>query len=140
MREYETWEVIKMLSENQKLKFTDGIKIGFIDKVGREKGANTIGVVDEVIFWIDPNGEIFNTVSFNKEFLSYKWTLVRTPVTWQEAIQAWIDGKTIKCCYKCCYPKNDAKMISSTFYPSCLVPSREALTTGTWYIEGDPDE
>ena len=62
-----------------------------------------------------------------------EWELLYEPVPWQEALQAWADGKTVEWHY----PPNDKGWISKTFYPSCLGPSRETLTTGTWYIIED---
>ena len=107
-----TSEMIAALEENRELKFKSSLG-----------GLKTVCYVNK-----------FNEIEFtnlNQRIRRDRdWQLVREPVTWQEAIQAWIDGKTIKCEY----PANDAKIISSTFYPSCLGPSRENLITGTWYI------
>jgi len=62
-----------------------------------------------------------------------EWELIREPVPWQEALQAWAEGKTVEWHY----PPNDKGFIGKTFYPSCLGPTRETLITGTWYIIED---
>jgi len=141
VREYETWEVIKMLGENPKLKFTDGKEIGSNNKDG-EVASNTIVNLKGEIFWIEPSGEIFNTFSLNREVLTIKWALVRTPVTWQEAIQAWSEGKIISCDQ--CQGKrdeicNDCRLSTQVFNQKgdCLSPICKAqIKTGTWYIGG----
>ena len=108
-----TSEMIAMLEKNPKLKF--------ISNYGYTVAVDT---KNELITDRD-NYLIVN--------LKRDWQLVREPVTWQEALQAWVDGKTIKCEY----PPNDMKLISTTFFPKNLTstPTREALITGTWYID-----
>jgi hypothetical protein len=66
--------------------------------------------------------------------LDYDWHLVRTPVPWQEAIQAVLDGKEVTCeCEncgetpdKCTYNLNDG---------ICAY----GIQNGTWHIEDDAD-
>jgi hypothetical protein len=110
-----TWEMIKMLEENPELKF----KCSESRPVLRIYGPGLV--------WETKDGSMTPA----SMILSDDWQLVRTPVTWQEALQAWVDGKTIK--WFC--PPNNEGMISRTFYPSCTGPDRDMLKTGTWYIE-----
>ena len=52
--------------------------------------------------WIDTDGDLAMDVVKNSprlshtdnEWLNAEWHLVKTPVTWQEALQAWDRGKT----------------------------------------------
>jgi hypothetical protein len=128
---YKTSEMIAMLEKNPKFYFTDGVKIGHVYDDGGAVVSNTVGFVNDKLCWIRPDGTAFSLFAINKETIKMDWQLVRTPVTWQEAIQAWVDGKTVKCYY----PENEKGIISKTFYPSCIGPTREVLLTGTWYIE-----
>jgi len=83
MKTYETWEVIKALSENPKQEFAI---------ITPSCSGNVLMRRGELV-WKDAN----TRVQISDVVLRYKWQLVRTPVTWQEAIQAWLDGKTIRC-------------------------------------------
>jgi rubredoxin len=59
---------------------------------------------------------------------------VRTPVTWQEAIQAWFDGKTVICEISGTpfeYDKAKSSLIDQDNKAVC----RSELIEGTWYIE-----
>lgn len=125
MKTYETWEVIKALSENPKLKFkTDSQGYGYGHEVCLwiDKGGNL--VADEVIKQDHP--------TTCERWLKATWQLVRTPVTWQEAIQAWVDGKTVRCeCKECGY---------CLF--QCPFDDRfcgKGFKSGVWFI-GDADE
>lgn len=111
------WEMIKMLEKNPNLRFTCE---------NNKSGAVVTRINKRLICLFD------NENTWGYEFIFEKdWQLVRTPVTWREALQAWVDGKTIK--WFC--PPNNEGMISRTFYPSCTGPDRDMLKTGTWYIE-----
>ena len=58
-----------------------------------------------------------------------RWEVVRHPVTWQEAIQAWADGKTVS-----------VKLTTAggeferTKTPAEYIANDE-ITTGIWYVE-----
>ena len=113
-----TSEMIAMLENDPKLRFTSGGEKSTMEAICRSGNIELYYIPAELKY----------------EFRSDRdWQLVREPVTWQEALQAWVDGKTIKCEY----PPNDMKLISTTFFPKNLTstPTREALITGTWYIE-----
>ena len=87
-----TWEVIKMLSENPKLKFVTGHfnYLGFDCK--------------NVLSWGDclddfkhhKPGREFNIINKNNvKNLNLDWELVKEPVHWKDAIEAWLDGKKV---------------------------------------------
>jgi hypothetical protein len=80
-----TWEMIKMLTENPKLKFK---------LVGTGIGENTVGITNNKIVWTDISCMPRLVLTFST-LTKNEWKLIQEPVTWQEAIQAWIDGKTI---------------------------------------------
>jgi hypothetical protein len=121
MRTYKTWEVVKMLNENPKLRFEAKI---YKDCT--------------VAMWIDKNdgdllaNEIKSAPDFpctNKEWLNAKWTLVKTPVTWQEALQALLDGRKVRCeCKKCLSGK------VSCIYPYMGDICVNGLKHGQWFI------
>lgn len=114
-----TWEVYKIASENPKAKFRlltrgklDSGKVFKLLKGFLVEDKNTgVGIcipeVDE------------------------DWELVREPVSWQEAIQEWIDGKDI-------YVEFGGKIYDSFKHPedmSMLEISKSELQGGKWYIE-----
>ena len=144
MKTYRTSEMIAMLEKHpnpEKLKLDcNGGKVNFKDGVlvwsdnGKPvelslygypiggMGAKTGGTIDK-----------------------YKWQLVRTPVTWQEAIQAWLDGKTIRCVVPQEY-SNGTRDIEFVFQCEDFLinnneepPYKSYFKYGTWYIEGDSD-
>lgn len=84
-------------------------------------------------------------IKFNKGLLQFiqplvsaslycKWELVQEPVTWQEAIEAWANGKTIECriyedinIYKPGYVEELVDLEN-------FAVSMEEILEGTWYI------
>ena len=60
--------------------------------------------------------------------LDLDWQLVRHPVTWQEAIQAWADGKKVS--YK--YSYNE---MMYAFQDSNTMMSIEKVKNAEWYVE-----
>lgn len=134
MKTYETWEVIKALSENPKLKFkTDSQGYGYGHEVCLwiDKGGNL--VADEVIKQDHP--------TTCERWLKATWQLVRTPVTWQEAIQAWAaEDKGIECeCKSCGVGHADSCKFNSRNdnYYFC----KQGIKSGVWFIlDGDADE
>ena len=133
MKTYETWEVIKALSENPKLKFkTDSQGYGYGHEVCLwiDKGGNF--VADEVIKQDHP--------TTCERWLKATWQLVRTPVTWQEAIQAWADGKAVKCIFK----HQSGEFLFNAFHaksnPMSTPLSRDMIKAGVWFVEDSADE
>lgn len=60
--------------------------------------------------------------------LNLDWQLVRQPVTWHEAIQAWVDGKTISYSYMG-YDKR------FPFEDSNTMMTIEKVKNAEWYVE-----
>ena len=85
MKTYDTWEAIKMLTENNKLEFD-----WYNDFEGTGRLRRDIEVVDAVNCY-DENGD---EISIG---LDEKWTLVPQPVSFMEAAEACFHGKTIIC-------------------------------------------
>ena len=82
MKKYKTWEVIKMLTENPKLKFEARNDIGTILK-NENRG---------VRFY--ENGE---NVQRYGVMIYEEWTLVQESVSFMEAIKAYHEGKPVRC-------------------------------------------
>ena len=55
------------------------------------------------------------------------WQLVRQPVTWQEAIQAWSEGSDIKECF----PRSERLYRSG----DTIHLNENDVLNGTWYVE-----
>lgn len=88
MRTYKTWEIIKMLGENPNLRFK---------AVPYSEGKMTfeeVCLVNGVLCWGGNNAYPLQ-VAIGKYDID--WQLVETPVTWQEALQAWAEEKTVIC-------------------------------------------
>ena len=83
-----TWEMIKELTENPHKKF----------KSNKEPDRHVF-IQDGVLKW--QSGKEFtlnvNQNKFSGTLNQYEWEEVKQPVTWQEAIQAWVDGKEVIC-------------------------------------------
>ena len=130
MRTYKTWEMIKMLTENPKLRYKS--QNGYIASIEQKSG---------LFVWQHPQGT--SGISHNLRLLSSangdceadNWQLVREPVPWQEALQAWASGKTIKCVINKC----DAHPhIFDNFHLKSSMPcpcTRDMIKDGKWYIE-----
>lgn len=124
-------EAIKMLEENPKLKFI-GTKGGFrtIKMWGYSGNFIYFEYVDE---GYDGGKKVIEHI-----FAHYDWQLIYEPITWQEAMQAVVDGKVVVCenCKGCgngnrCLSRYE-KQIFSLSHPS---PCWGQLVTGTWYIK-----
>ena len=72
------------------------------------------------------NGGAFN----GNVALDLDWQLVRHPVTWQEAIQAWADGKVV-------YVKNKAggRVFRHGGEGETMHLLQSEIATGIWYVE-----
>ena len=127
------WEVMMLLEENPtdvyEAQLNDwGGKARMTVKAGYGKYYYKFEVFDgdRLVDQSQPFGSFNDNVA-----LDLDWKLVvRQPVTWQEAIQAWADGKTV-------YVQNKT---GGRVYRLCgegekmyLWPSE--ITTGTWYVE-----
>lgn len=69
--------------------------------------------------------------AFNKNFSTdLDWQLVRQPVTWQEAIQAWVDGKVV-----CVENKAGGRVYRHGGEGEKMNLLQSEITTGIWYVE-----
>lgn len=130
MRTYKTWEVIKMLSENPNLRFKKSESYGEISDylyvlcgyIRFERIDGNGGRVSKQI----SGGQFEGNVSIENT-----WQLVETPVTWQEALQAWAEEKTVICKF------NDineeySEICFSNDYDTHL--TRYQILYGQWFI------
>lgn len=128
MKKYKTWEMIKMLEENPNLKFKP---------VDQSYEVKTLKGDSGNIELVQGN---YNSSVFL--YLNYEWTLIQTPVPFLEAVQAYSEGKTIRCEY------SDTKTIfSPEFNTSCIgfgmwfatkyeaTVSTGQILEGKWYVE-----
>ena len=123
------WEVIKALDENTNKRFKN--ELGSI-----------IGFADNILQWIDKDGETIEPFLVRDRRSGTgichntgdNWQLVRQPVTWQEAIQAWAEGKTVIVENTCAKRKYDGKKIFLRDEYGNAMGSWE-ITNGTWYVE-----
>ena len=129
MKTYKTWEAIKMLSENNKLKFEcDGVKLDVDDGYLRGTYNNRKGLDDNICLDNDSDDD-----------LNDKWELVQPSVTFTEAITAWANEKTVKCTH-CGRTfiyiglKHHA-MVDEKGNPL----SKAAINYGKWFIEQSND-
>lgn len=130
-----TSEVFKALEKNPNLKFVckNGNKEYFLYT---EKVFSTFYGLQCRL-----NGEIIGSKAEAANFfgnikIDADWQLVRTPVPWQEALQAWAEGKTVRCELnhgQGIYTFNDFHAKSCEITPL----SRDMVRVGIWYIEGD---
>ena len=119
MRTYKTWEVVKMLMENPRLRFEA--------KINKKKSN----------MWIDTDGDLAMDVVktapdypiTDNEWLNAEWHLVETPVTWQEALQAWAEEKTVICKFN---DINEEYICFSNDYDTHL--TRYQILYGQWFI------
>ena len=123
------WEVIKALTEDPTKKFEA--------KLASEDWTACMRVDDvfqryfmfEVYDGERPVGQSLDGGAFNFNVtLDLDWQLVRQPVTWQEAIQAWGAGRIVSvevggCKYKL------------THDDSIFGLSERMINLGTWYVE-----
>ena len=115
------WEVVKRLTENPAL-----IGVAVIDSIRHELYVKDSGTLQSKTYYLKlgTNGTSIGKAG-NIDFDG--WQLVRQPVTWQEAIQAWADGKRVtlkfdRCEYAFCGFSDQAN-------------TRRAINSGTWYVE-----
>lgn len=127
-----TSEMIAMLEKNPKLKFQYN--------TGSESGV--MSCIDGDIKLIEHNGKPANYSQYlilHSGYMRQDWQLVREPVSWQEAIQAWIDGKEIEAC-ECEGCGNGGSCgvmgyIKSTPNDTSLHANcRQQFKTAKWYI------
>lgn len=119
-----TWEMIKALTEDPKLRFKTGSN-SFV-QVNKEDGS---------IIWTNKDGS--NAGSLVDRFILYSngpccdnlhidWELMPREVSWQEALGAWINGSSVK---------RELDGTSCIFHvPTSFTVSRAELIRGKWFI------
>ena len=82
-----TWQIIKALTENPNLKFESPIPghIVMLNPDTKQIQWCINGRFERFVLIYDPGCA--------DNLRDIEWKLVQKPVTWQEAIQAWLDGK-----------------------------------------------
>ena len=123
------WEVIKELTDDPTKRFErkDRYKHWIIgtDVVDGEV------IRETYYFMLDCDGEdsFGGNIATNED----DWQLVRQPVTWQEAFQAWIDGCYIRCegGGRVSKFKNGSLLLDTLECP----PSKWMMKNGKWYVE-----
>ena len=116
------WEVVKRLTENPEL---SGVAV--IDSIRYELYVNDSGTLESKTYYLElgTNGTSIGKagkIDFDG------WEIVRQPVTWQEAIQAWADGKNISYSYMGYDKRFD-------FEDSNAMMSIEKVKNADWYVE-----
>ena len=128
MKKYKTWEVVKMLTENPKLKFKNTVEVDDI---------NLIGVDGLEIFWFTDDG--VRASRFTPKLNELDWTLIQQPIPFMEAAKAYSEGKTIRCERKDIKEDSiyefkgisNSPMTDETGNPvSCV-----EILEGRWYVE-----
>ena len=124
------WEVMRLLEEDPSRKFE------YQDNQKKWLLYADAGCYDDRVFYMldcwDNKGELktghrFGSLHGNLSTAD-NWQLVKQPVTWQEAIQAWADGKKVS--YK--YSYNE---MMYAFQDSNRMLSIEKIEDAVWYVE-----
>lgn len=133
IKTYKTWEAIKMLTENNKLKFKLKDKDNTPILSNGTLFASQFGFI-HANFPENAKMEFQGNVSIDA-----RWTLIQKPVNFKEAIRSWADGKTVKCTHcgrTFIYVGLKHKvMVDEKGEPL----SKADINYGTWYIE-QPNE
>ena len=129
------WEVIKELTEDPTKRFErkDRYKHWII---GTDVVDGSV-ICETYYFMLDCDSEdsFGDAGGFSGNIASNEddWQLVRQPVTWQEAFQAWIDGCDIWCegGGRVSKFKNSSILLDKLECP----PSKWMMKNGKWYVE-----
>ena len=121
------WEVIKELTDDPTKKFEAKLSSRWTMRMS----VNT-AISRYFRFEIFYDNELIDQSSDRGAFngnvaLDLDWHLVRQPVTWQEAIEAWGDGRTIKKCFQ----SSEQWYLSET----TIHLTKNDVVNGTWYVE-----
>ena len=114
------WEIVKSVTENPAL-----CGVAVIDSIRYELYVNDSGTLESKTYYLElgTNGTSIGKAG-NIDFDG--WEIVRQPVPWQEAIQAWVEGKRVtlkfdRCEYDFCGFSDKSN-------------TRRAIKSGTWYV------
>ena len=126
-----TSEVIEALERNPWKRFECNLFSGFKALMSTRDGYFDLKIFNcngELISQEKKGGAFNENIRVNKD-----WQEVKQPVTWQEAIEAWANGKRIK------YENEHGCLTYSgnTLKDEIGPLASYQLTTGTWYIEED---
>ena len=124
------WEVMKLLDEDPTKRFE--AKVNDVWKVRMTAKTRFSGYYHFEVF----NGKRLidqsrGSGAFNGNVaLNLDWQLVRQPVTWQEAIEAWADGKVV-------YVENKAggRVYRCGGEGEKMYLLQSEVKNGTWYVE-----
>ena len=84
---------------------------------------------NERIFWKDNKNNNWDII-INKENYKRNWIKIKQPVTWQEAIQAWLDGKMPY--VELVGGEYDITGVFGSFFVKDIP---QVLSEGKWYIK-----
>ena len=129
------WEVIKELTEDPTKKFELSDR-GNRERIGSDGNYLRYSWIDSVMISGGP------ALEDNVDVNNNNWQLVRQPVTWQEAIQAWVDGKKVaweEDADRRVFDRNKSWPISK-YQNHLLDQEGDAVTVrmisgGKWYVE-----
>jgi hypothetical protein len=114
------WEVIKELTDDPTKIFEISDR-GSRERIGRDGNYLWYGRIDHGM--ISDSPLLGGSVDINNN----NWQIFKQPVTWQEAIQAWADGKTIR--LKMPEWEQVWKPTNAISFNYCQI------TQGSWYVE-----
>lgn len=122
------WEVVKELTEDPTKKFEAKLSSRWTLRMSVNTAISSYFRFD--IFY---DGKLIDQSSDRGAFngnvsLDDEWQLVRQPVTWQEAIRAWAEGKTISYSYM-------GRNRQFLFEDSHTLMSVEKIKNAEWYVE-----
>ena len=117
------WEVIKALTEDPTKKFEmSDVVYQRMERIGSDGNRLWYSRTDN---GISSSGAVLED---NVDLNNNNWQLVRKPVTWQEAIQAWVAGRIVSvkvggCKYKLTHDDDIFGL------------SERMINLGIWYVE-----
>ncbi len=126
------WEIVKSLTENPAL---SGVAV--IDSTRYELYVDDSGTLqsDTYYLYLGAKGYSLGKAG-NIDFDG--WEIVKQSVTWQEAIQAWANGKTIKT------ESSDGirtyKRTTNSLQSVLGGVTKDEILNGKWYVEERNDE
>lgn len=116
------WEIVKSLTENPAL---SGVAV--IDSARYELYVDDSGNLESKTYYLKI-GTMGYSIGKAGNIDFDGWEIAKQPVTWQEAIQAWADGKMVS--YK--YPQDP---VAYSFQDSNRMMCIEKIKDATWYVE-----
>ena len=114
------WEIVKSVTQNPAL---SGVAV--IDSIRYELYVNDSGTLESKTYYLEL-GTSGTSIGKAGKIDFDGWEIVRQPVPWQEAIQAWVEGKRVtlkfdRCEYDFCGFSDKSN-------------TRRAIKSGTWYV------